>query len=522
MRRKDGRNQEIMLQPRECDAEETLVPLFLLGGSRTHPWTQASRRRENREREGRRPQQRPTTPSHSLTYTPHRHSPTYPHPQLEQVDGMPGGSFAMEQETPVAAHHHHHHHHAHQPSLHATGFAPEQQQLQQQRPHAPPRRPSSGLGHLQTGRNVSSSSKKNSYPFTPVPSPSAQFQHQRHHHQPMQDENAHPMEQSGGSSVSSSSTSSSSYYNGGSSSSSSGKKPVAPRINVRLMPQNSATAARVRQAGYNPKLELSTPLSKRVGFFLGHLATKWSDVPGIASLSLRLAASPTQQLEEHVALRSLGAHFAAAKRMDCATGAGGVAPSAVLQLHYVLRQDIMNEWHPEENSLFDAFAATGLDQLPASASTLSSAAVAPPVVNAFVGQQVQAQPPLQQQQQQQQKRRKRVSLTTGDASNRNETFVNAATLVISTPAPTKFSSSTPSSSSSSSSSFESSGDSSVSQTGQPGSEKKRRRIRPTLLPPGEVVATSPSFLQAQCGIGSFTSESSRQSSFSNSGDDSQQ
>ena len=416
---------------------------------------------------------------------------------------MPGGSFAMEQETPVAAHHHHHH--PQQPSLHTTGFAPEQQQLQQQPPHAPPRRPSSGLGHLQTARNVSS--KKNAYPFTPVPSPSAQF------HQPMQDENAHPMEQSGGSSVSSSSTSSSSYHTGAGSSSSSGKKAVAPRINVRLMPQNSATAARVRQAGYNPKLELSTPLSKRVGFFLGHLATKWSDVPGIASLSLRLAASPTQQLEEHVALRSLGAHFAAAKRTDAATGAGGVTPSAVLQLHYVLRQDMMNEWHPEENSLFDAFAATGLDQLPG--SILPSAAVVPPAVTAFVGQQVQAQPQLLQQQ----KRRKRVSLTTGDASNRNETFVNAATLVISTPAPTKFSSS---SSSSSSSSFESSGDSSVSQTGQPGSEKRRRRIRPTLLPPGEVVATSPSFLQAQCGIGSFTSESSRQSSFSNSGDDSQQ
>jgi len=37
MRRKDGRKQQIMLQLRECDAEETLVPLFLLGGESYPP-----------------------------------------------------------------------------------------------------------------------------------------------------------------------------------------------------------------------------------------------------------------------------------------------------------------------------------------------------------------------------------------------------------------------------------------------------------------------------------------------------
>ncbi|GAB5032011.1 Hypothetical protein NocV09_00702730 [Nannochloropsis oceanica] len=440
-----------------------------------------------------------------LVDTDHSHSLMEVTAMLEQVDGMPCGSFTVEQETPVATHHH-----SQQSSLNATGFAPKQQQMQQQTPQAPQRRPSSSVGHLQALRNASSS-KKNAYPLTPVPSPCARFQHQNHHQQPMQDENASPVEHGSGSSMPCSNISSSHHAGGSTTSNSGAKKVFAPRINVRLMPQNSATAARVRQAGYNPKLELSTPLGKRVGFFIDHLASKWSDVPGIASLSLRLAVSPTQQLEEHVALRSLSAYFAAAKMVDAATGAGGATPSAVLQLHYVLRQDMMNEWHPEENSLFDAFAASGLDQLPSSAPTAPSIYVTRTAVDTLVYR------PQQQEQDQQKKRRKRVSLTTGDAFNRNETFVNAATLVISTPAPIK-----PSPFSSSSSSFESSGDSSVTQAGHPGSGKKRRRIRPTLLPPGEVVATSPSFLQAQCGIGSLTSESSRQSSFSNSGDDSQQ
>lgn len=32
------------------------------------------------------------------------------------------------------------------------------------------------------------------------------------------------------------------------------------RINVRLLPMNAATETRIRRAGYNPKLELSTPV----------------------------------------------------------------------------------------------------------------------------------------------------------------------------------------------------------------------------------------------------------------------
>ena len=458
------------------------------------------------------PMELPTTPPHhhttALTHTHHPHT----HQQLQQQGDCPL-SFA-ESETPVPSHHH-----------------------QQQQPPAlqrPVSQPQPRMGHLQARDNGTGASAaaggggahhKHAYPFTPVPSPD---QH------PPQDENGHManlLEQSTGSVTSSvtcgSSTGSGSTTSSGSSSSSSssGKKAVAPRINVRLMPQNSATAARVRQAGYNPKLELSTPLSKRVGFFVGHLASKWSNVRGIGALSLRLAALPAQQLDEDVPLRSLSAHFAAAKKPTTPTAAGTTMPSSILQLHYVLVSASSSSsasnlsaptgmevdatgggsWLPEENSLFDAFAATGLDQLPV-----------PPVAPAVPPQQ-----PPQVVSSQQPKQRKRISLTTGDASNRNDTFVNAMTF---TPAPSKFVSSTSSTSSSSSStcSFESSGENSQGQPcrprAQPGSEKKKRRIRPTLLPVGEKVATSPGFLQAQCGMSSFTSESSRQSCFSNSGE----
>lgn len=327
------------------------------------------------------------------------------------------------------------------------------------------------------------------------------------------------------------------------------KKAAAPRVNVRLVPQNSRTAARVRNAGYNPKLELSTPLSKRVGFFLGHLAKKWSNVSGINSLSLRLVVSPARQLEEHVSLRSLESYFTTATKMAAGpsptpTGAGAVtppSPSAILQLHYLLVEDLEcdhntaashttpareSPWGPEENSLFDAFAATGLDQLPCAIFSDLPHSLPPSNVPPISVQQVDVQPV-----QEPKKGRKRASLTSGVASNRNDTFVNAATVEICTPAPVKqrttsfCSSVSTTTSSSSSPSIDSSADRSRSVVGPKpalGQEKKRRRIRPTLLSAGQAVSSSPSFTMAHCGIGSFTSESSRQSCFSNSGDDSGQ
>lgn len=103
-------------------------------------------------------------------------------------------------------------------------------------------------------------------------------------------------------------------------------KKSSGRIDVRLIPQDPVTADLVKAAGYCHKLELKTPVrttttpplihsddghaidaagrafspflldveqsSKCVGFFVSHLSSKWSRVPAIDRIQLRLCPAP--------------------------------------------------------------------------------------------------------------------------------------------------------------------------------------------------------------------------------------
>ena len=228
------------------------MPGCFLAGVSAHPLGRTAdskqaagnrRQREDRRPHNNAPRHRPTLIhafTHSCTtppFFPYLPTPTARASRRHNLVA----ALAMEQETPVAAHHHHQHSATSQPPRHwlrpraaaaaaaaaATTTRPTTETKQR-------------LGHLQTAGNVST--KKNAYPFTPVPSPSAQFQHQHHHHQPMQDENAHPMEQSGGAASPAAALPPPPYHNGAAAAAAAaaaaGEKGVAPRINVRLMPES--------------------------------------------------------------------------------------------------------------------------------------------------------------------------------------------------------------------------------------------------------------------------------------------